>query len=138
MDLRNKKVLITPPAFPCDANPIFPSRLESLVLFLGQRQCKALHEIDLGPYKVWGLARYEQEKAALSQRGAGNEVKVFPGAYAVPIPIVQAGVLEQVERVLGKVGLVLHSVRVRVGGRFAEERVFVMAAREEVFDWAGI
>ncbi|KAI7226194.1 hypothetical protein KC330_g8901 [Hortaea werneckii] len=135
MDLGNKK--ITPSTFPHDSDPIFPSRLEQLVVFLVQRRCKSLREIDLGAYRIRGLARYEEEKAALSQKGAGNEIQVFPDAYAVPVPIVQANTLEQVERALGRVGMVLHSVRVRVGGRFREEKVFVMAAREEVFGWAG-
>lgn len=137
MDLGNKKINITPPASPYDSHPILPSRLEAFLLFLGQKRYKSLREIDLGAYKVWGFARYEQEKAALSQMGVGNEVRVFPDACAVPIPIVQAGMLGKVERVLRRVGMVLHSVRVRVGGRFKEERIFVMAGREEVFDWTG-
>ncbi|KAI7330625.1 hypothetical protein KC315_g5582 [Hortaea werneckii] len=137
MDFGKKKVLITPPTFPYDSHAIFLSRLGKFLIFLGQRRCKALHEIDCGGFRVWGLPRYEQEKAALSQWGAGNDLEVFPGAYGVAIPIVHAGMLEQVERVLRRVGLVLHSVRVRMGGRFGEEKVFVMAAPDNWFDWAG-
>ncbi|GAB1743356.1 hypothetical protein NU219Hw_g9194t1 [Hortaea werneckii] len=136
MDLGKKKIKITPPTFPDNTHPDVLSRLEKLVLFLGQGRCKALREIDVGGYRVWGPARYA-EKVALLQKGAGNEVKVFPGAYAVPIPIIEAGMLEQVERVLWRVGLVLHSVRVRIGGRFVEEKVFEMAGREDRFDWTG-
>ncbi|KAI7627369.1 hypothetical protein KC319_g17355, partial [Hortaea werneckii] len=78
LDLGTKKILITPPTFPYDSDPIFPIRLENFILFLGQKRCKALYEIDVGRYRVWGPARYEREKNALSQRGAGDEVRVFP------------------------------------------------------------
>ncbi|GAB1730210.1 hypothetical protein NU195Hw_g3593t1 [Hortaea werneckii] len=135
LDLRNTTIKITPPTFPYDSHPLFPSRLENFVDFLGPRRCRALREIDVGGYRIWGPTRYEQEKNAFSQRGAGNEVRVFQGAYAVAIPIVQAGMLEQVEGVLRRVGLVLHSVRVRGAGRLGEETVFVMAGREDWFDW---
>lgn len=136
LDLGTKKMLITPPTFPYDSDPIFPSRLENFILFLGQKRCRALCEIDVGGYRVWGPARYEQERNALSQRGVGDEVRVFQGAYKVAIPIVQTRMLGQVERVLRRVGLVLHSVRVREAGRLGEGKVFVMAGGEDWFDWA--